>query len=196
MKKIITVIVTLILLILGTNSLLNAETLTFDDIWDLGAYAPEVTFSSPSRLWSWSGETVLENPDGGAYSGTKALQFGPTSFFGGVWGFAFFSNPQTEISVWVISGPGPDNLSPGIYIRAFNSSDVLVAEDRADSSLQFELLSVSGNDIVKVEFFTPNIDHEAWDNLSYGATVPEPSSIVLLGAGLAGLFFARRRLRK
>jgi hypothetical protein len=47
----------------------------------------------------------------------------------------------------------------------------MIAEDYADDLLQFDLLTVAGSDIVKVEFWSPEALQEAWDNLT---AIPEP----------------------
>ena len=125
-KQIVAGLATAVFLVLGANSLAKANTLTFDKITSLNGYAPDVTFSNNASIWTYTGLTVLQNLDGGAYSFPSALQFGNA---GGVLGYTYFSNPQTEISVWALSGPGPDYLSSGMYIKAFDSSNVLVAED-------------------------------------------------------------------
>ena len=84
-----------------------------------------------------------------------------------------------------------------MYIKAFDPPNVLVAEDYVNSSLQFDLLSLSGSNMVSVEFWSPNIANDVWDNLTFVAQpVPVPATILLLGTGLAGLAVTRIRRRK
>ena len=106
-----------VFLILGTSTLAKADFLTFDGPDTIAAHASEVIFSGNASTWTWLGDTVEKDPDGGSYSYDSALQFGNA---GGVLGTATFSSPQTLVSVWALSGPGPDTLSKNMYIKAFN----------------------------------------------------------------------------
>ena len=60
-----------------------------------------------------------------------------------------------------------------------------------DDSLQFELLSLSGEDIVLVHFWSPIVANDVWDNLTL---TPEPATLSLLALG--GLAMLRRRRRR
>ena len=148
-----------------------------------------MTFSTNASIWTSPGATVLEDPDGGAYSGSSGLQFGNA---GGELGYVYFSISQTNISVWALSGPGPDNLNAGMYIKAFDSSGTLIDEDYVNSAIQFDLLSVSGANIVKIEFWSPFAYNDVWDHLNYSA-VPIPGSALLIWGGLVGLAGINRK---
>ena len=173
----------------GWNLCAYAALLTFDNINSLSEYSPAVTFSNNASIWTSPGATVLENPDGGAYSWPNGLQFGNA---GGELGYVYFSTPQTNISIWALSGPGPDNLNTGMYIKAFDAVNNLIDEDYVNSDIQFDLLSLSGANIVKIEFWSPYAYNDVWDNLNFSA-VPIPSSALLIWGGLVSLAGIKRK---
>lgn len=165
--------------------------LTFDDITSLSEYAPlGVTFSANASLWSGGGGSVLDDPDGGPYDVPNALQFGNA---GGVLGDVFLDIPQvsvTEVSVWALSGPGPDLLSCGMCIRAYDDADQLLDEDAVDCLLQYDLLTVTGSGIRRIEAWSPSVANDVWDHM---VILPEPSALSLLA--LAAVAAIRRRRR-
>ena len=70
-----------------------------------------------------------------------------------------------------------------------------------------QTLSVAGSGIFRIELFQPNEngqlpfgDGMAWDNLTFNLQdtnpIPEPSTVILLGSGLAGIFGWKLRGQK
>lgn len=178
-------LVALTLLSVGPSA--RAVTLDFD-VNNLSEYAPMgVTFSPNASVWFSSGTSVLDNPSGGPYSVPNGLQFGTA---GGVVGFIYFDQAQAFVSIWALSGPGPDLLNDPIYIKAYNAADELVDEDFADNTVQFDLLSVSGAGIVKIETFSPLPNNDVWDDLTF-EPIPEPTAAMVF-VGLLSLVRSRR----
>ena len=64
----------------------------------------------------------------------------------------------------------------------------------ADPTLQFDLLTVSGNAIRRLETYSPVVNMDVWDHMVI--TVPEPCSLVLFSAGTLGLLHSAWRRRK
>jgi hypothetical protein len=116
----------------------NPTTLTFDGIGSLAAYAPlGITFSGNASIWTNSSPSVLDDPHGGAYTVPSALQFGSANETGSL----YLATPANYVSVWALSGPGPDPLNVGVAIRAYDDSNQLIGEDLANSILEFDFVS-------------------------------------------------------
>ncbi len=136
--------------------------LNFDDVESLDEYAEVgVTFSPNISIWFGGDCTVFENPDCGPASAPNAICVGPC---GGVTGSIFFDPPVTFVSIIALSGPGPDNLNAGTRIEAFFDGK-MIADDFADSSVQFDFLAVEGLQIDRVDLLSPSPNAEAWDDL-------------------------------
>ncbi|MDP6343772.1 MAG: hypothetical protein QF491_09590 [Alphaproteobacteria bacterium] len=186
---------------MAAPSLAAPVTLDFDSGANLASYAPEVTFSANIGLWS-GGSSVLPPPHyGGPVSEPYGICVGPC---GSLEGFIYFATAQTALSIYALSGPGPDPLSAGTLIEAYDAGDQLIdwasvdADLQADPTLQFKLLSVAGAGIVKLRLYSPVANTEAWDNLTYNSealVIPAPAPLLLLLSGLVGLAWHRRRLR-
>lgn len=165
-------------------------TLTFDDVGVLSGYAPlGVTFSANASIWTGGGGSVLVNPSGGPYSEPSALQFGSA---GGVVGHIYFDVPVWDVSIWALSGPGPDLLSTPMYIKCYDGDGDFLGDDYADGTLQFDQLRVGVSGIRHIETYSPCVANDVWDDLVY--TVPEPATLAL--AALGSLVVLVRRNRK
>ena len=170
------------------SSVSAATTLTFDDVTSLAQYAPlGVTFSPNASLWTSDWPSVLITPDGGTYTPPNGLQFG---IAGGEQGSIYLSTPMSYVSIWALSGPSGDLLNAPMWIRAFDSNNQQIGEDNIDPSLQFDFLSISAPGIVRIDTFSPIVNHDAWDQFTF--EVPEPATVTL-AAGVALLLAARKR---
>ncbi|MBI3414497.1 MAG: HYR domain-containing protein [Verrucomicrobia bacterium] len=146
-----------------------STTLTFDDVARLSDYAPlGVTFSANASIWTHPSPSVQVDPDGGAYSVPSALQFGSA---GGVLGSIFFASDVSAVSIWALSGPGPDLLNAPMWIRAFDASGTKIDEDNIDPTLQFDFLSITAPGIRRLDLFSPLPNNDVWDNLSFSASL-------------------------
>lgn len=168
----------------------GAVLLTFDDVSSLSEYASlGVTFSSNASIWTSSAPSVFDDPNGGAVSVPNALQFGNA---GGVLGSIFFAVDVSEISVFALSGPGPDTLSSNMWIKAFDQDGTLLDQDIADTSLQYDLLSVSGTGIRRLDLYSPTPQDDVWDNFRF-TPVPEPASVFVFGSAITACCAVQRR---
>jgi len=109
-----------------------------------------------------------------------------------------------DMDVSFVSLTGIDVGTDGFILSVFDIFDNLIASDTAFGTTtagvgEFFTLSLSGSGIRKVAFSQENQDAGlgdgmVFDNFTYDtASVPEASSILLLGLGLAGLGFTRRK---
>ena len=170
----------------------SALTLTFDDLTSLGDAPAGVTFSAGAYIWDTAGHTsVLTDPFGTHYSTEDALCI--TSSCSGV-GEIYFDFEVDAFSIVALSGPGVDVIGAGVQIEAFDAAGNLLAVDVAEA-LQFDVLSVSAEGIRRIRL-TSTSAVEVWDDMSYEtASMPEPSTAVLLGAGLMAIASRTRRRR-
>jgi hypothetical protein len=201
MKKSIRGALTTMLLLLSAASSF-AATITFDDVVAPPLFqsttpltdhysALGVTFSGPS---AGLGGAIL-NLNGGwpvaPLSGNNFLAFNAATY--GVFPETItFNNAVSAVSIYANDGAS-------FTMKAYNANNVLVDTDSVSPELEWELLSVSGVGIKYVVLTETGSSVGLLDNLSFdtctGQPVPEPSTIFLLGAGLAGIGLLRRRVR-
>jgi hypothetical protein len=164
--------------------------LTFDDVTSLSEYSSlGVSFSGNASIWNDNSPSVLDDPNGGAVTVPNGLQFGNA---GGVLGSIFFDQEVSNLSIYALSGPGPDLLSATMWIRAFDEFGTQLDEVNVNSNLQFDLLTTNATGIRRLDLFSDTVGNDVWDNLSFTA-VPEPNSLSLFTLGL--LFCGLRRCR-
>jgi hypothetical protein len=91
------------------------------------------------------------------------------------------------------------------YLAAYDSANNLLASDYYYNPADYyggDYLSVSSSSSIAYVLFWEEGSYPgavAWDNLSYsnnGPTVPEPSTFILVGAGLVGVGLLRKRFSR
>lgn len=107
-----------------------------------------------------------------------------------------FASPTAILSFGVAMASFA-NLTPGFTVELFDASLTSLGITAVNTlplvSFTEGLFSHSGTPIARaVVDFDETAGRFAFDNLTFGA-VPEPTTLALLGLGLSGLGFARRR---
>jgi hypothetical protein len=123
-------------------------------------------------VWNWgSYSTVQDTPSGGVYSSPIAIK--GSSGLANISVIATFVDPASGqpattsfVQVVACSGPGGDTLSYNVALKAFNSSNIQIAEDLADTTQQYDWLSVSAPGIAKV-VMVAGPDLEIFDNFTF-----------------------------
>jgi len=138
--------------------------LTADDVRSLDEYEALGVFFSPSMsIFSFFPAcSVLDDPECGPVSVPNGICAGPC---GGEVGVITSAAPVTAVSVYALSGPGRDRLSFGTEVRAYDADGGLLDVDEVDPDLQFQLLTVIGPGIVRIEVDSPFSDADAWDDI-------------------------------
>jgi hypothetical protein len=198
---------TALLVILFPISVL-ADLIDFED-YSAGAYlGPVSTATNEVTFWS----RIHTNGDGMFAAKTVATQPGDPPILGSVYlvdqnpqsnqedYFIQFENPVTNISLDFFDYDD-GGLTDWAILTAFSNSDYtgsvssVSVHPQGDKSIINMLIPDTSSPVLSLslEFDPLNNDHSTGiDNLSF-TTVPIPSTILLLGSGLAGLAAARRR---
>lgn len=129
------------------------------------------SIGGPAYIVDLGPMSVLDDPNQGAYSPPNVVlgadQLGAVDTLG------TFYDPVTgapatasHVSLWAMSGPGPDQLSAGTRLVAYDVMGNVIDEAYADSTLQFQLLSVSAPDIASFRF-DATANFEGFDDLTF-----------------------------
>ena len=146
------------------------------------AYSASATFGLLGNGWIASAANV---PFGSAYLGLDdPAASGPIGFS--------FASDMLRVGAYVTGGPGNITLTAYDQFGGLLESTSLATVNVALWGNNFiGLENVAG--IRSIEF--SGADFAVLDGLSFEAAVPEPSTLLLLGSGLIGLGFVRRRFR-
>lgn len=147
--------------------------------------------TSDTTGWAAGGNFAASNFDTGQNSGNYALHFGCIGAYcttsqdiatiaGGIYAFSFFF--------------ASDGALPNGMIVSFDGVQVLNAPDQgAFGWTEFNYTVAASSSLTTVSFSGFNDpSYQGIDDVSVVAA-PEPASFLLLGAGMAGLGFLRRR---
>jgi PEP-CTERM motif len=177
----------------GFGPFVNIENLNLGgvEIFIPGSAFVQTSFSVPGNPLTGSrgieGPDVQDNPFVGQFLGALA---GNVNF--------------VSIALGDFDGPGGDDDT--LFLRAYNSLNVLIGEDTASlpggQGPGGRTLSVSVVGIDRIEFgstgvfpnsvLADNLTFE-WGQLPNNNPIPEPTSMLLLGSGFAGILVWRRK---
>jgi hypothetical protein len=147
--------------------------------------------------WTGTGDTT--------FNGVQCSGPGPSVYGGNC--SAFFGSPTSASGIEQVINVGSagvpwelsfafqaDGGDPSSLTVVFGGQTLLSLSEPATGGFElyhFSGLSTAANETLAFNFFDPN-GFLSLDAVSVAA-VPEPSTMVMMGAGLAGLFFWRRR---
>jgi hypothetical protein len=147
--------------------------------------------------WTQTGETTFNGvqclgPGAGVYGGNCGAFFGPVSSVGGI---AQVINVGGAGQLWDLSFAfQADGASPSSFTALFGGQTLASLSNPAAGGYtlyHFNGVSTAANMTLAFNFLDP-AGFLYLDGVSVTA-VPEPATVVMLGAGLAGLFLRRRR---
>jgi hypothetical protein len=172
-----------------TSSAASLTTLDFDEIAS-STYIPSTQYANSGVLFTsvtnadpfvyadHVAPSVLVDPNGSAFS-TPSMLCGAAPATLGV--IARFVDPVTHVptvtdfvKVNVSSGPGPDLLSSNVALTAYDADDSVIAVDPADTTQQFDTLTVSVPGIARVEMSAGG-DLDCYDDFTFAVQSTTPS---------------------
>ena len=209
MKKSVLKMLAGLALVVSTSSLAQATTIDFDTLPDGSMLAEHSVLTNQYATW---GVTFSGVENGQAVPTYVDTYWGTSPAGGNYWSNGLPDNqdnwgPERRDSLIIsfstlASGIGFDffNSQGGSAVTAnfYGAGSNLLGTEQI-TTMNWETVSFPYEDVSYLELLQP---YDTWffnmDNLNYtsAAAVPEPSTFILFGAGLAGAALLRRRNRK
>jgi hypothetical protein len=111
----------------------------------------------------------------------------------------FFTTPQTDVALAFISSPANTMITAllnGVVVDTFAEPT-----NAADANIYYGFTGISPFNEVRIQLLGPD-PSASIDNIQFGTAtsidptpVPEPTTMSLIGLGLAGIYARRRRVR-
>jgi hypothetical protein len=184
---------TLLAALVAAPVALSAQTFDFQSLALGNLPSPStLTAGSAQARFSTTGTSLIIRDIGGSFGpgANRVLSTVPGDAQPLTMEFLNFTSGSVTFRNWIHGGFTAE--VDEIIVRAFNAGGTLL--NTVQSTSQF--ITITGTNIARLEFDDIATGY-VLDDINVGSTtvVPEPSTYALIGTGLAGLAFVRRRRR-